>query len=396
MRVCRIGDVASVQSGFAFKSAEFKKTGVRLLRNTNILPQRVYWDELACLDANHYASYPEYQLHPGDLLISLDRPIISSGIKVARVGEADLPALLVQRVGRLKPDLSAVDPDYLYGFLQSPKFIDAVSGHDQSLGVPHISPGQVESVQLNLPDLFEQSNIVATLKAQLAAAETARQAARMLLQDAAALRARVLREALTRHASAPRKVLGEHAHTTSGSTPSRSDKRYWQRGEIPWVKTSEVAFAPIKATEELVSRLALADCSLTLLPPKTVLVAMYGQGKTRGQSAILEIEAATNQACFAILPNETWEPEFLYFWLMSSYQNLRNLSDDRGGNQANLNGALLNALEIPTPASADQHETVLRIKAAFREIDALASASKMMRDDLDKLPPRILAQAFET
>ncbi|MET4631216.1 restriction endonuclease S subunit [Bradyrhizobium sp. I1.8.5] len=244
--------------------------------------------------------------------------------------------------------------------------------------------------------MFEQSNIVATLKAQLAAAETARQAARMLLQDAAALRARVLREALTRHASAPRKVLGEHAHTTSGSTPSRSDKRYWQRGEIPWVKTSEVAFAPIKATEELVSRLALADCSLTLLPPKTVLVAMYGQGKTRGQSAILEIEAATNQACFAILPNETWEPEFLYFWLMSSYQNLRNLSDDRGGNQANLNGALLNALEIPTPASADQHETVLRIKAAFREIDALASASKMMRDDLDKLPPRILAQAFET
>ena len=396
MRVCCIGDVASVQSGFAFKSAEFKKTGVRLLRNTNILPQRVYWDELACLDASQYASYPEYQLHPGDLLISLDRPIISSGIKVARVGEADLPALLVQRVGRLKPDLSAVDPDYLYGFLQSPKFIDAVSGHDQSLGVPHISPGQVESVQLNLPDLFEQSNIVATLKAQLAAAETARQAARMLLQDAAALRARALREALTRHASAPRKVLGEHAHTTSGSTPSRSDKRYWQLGEIPWVKTSEVAFAPIEATEELVSRLALADCSLTLLPPKTVLVAMYGQGKTRGQSAILEIEATTNQACFAILPNETWEPEFLYFWLMSSYQNLRNLSDDRGGNQANLNGALLNALEIPTPASADQQETVLRIKAAFREIDALASASKMMRDDLDKLPPRILAQAFET
>jgi len=176
----------------------------------------------------------------------------------------------------------------------------------------------------------------------------------------------------------------------------RSDKRYWQLGEIPWVKTSEVAFAPIEATEELVSRLALADCSLTLLPPKTVLVAMYGQGKTRGQSAILEIEATTNQACFAILPNETWEPEFLYFWLMSSYQNLRNLSDDRGGNQANLNGALLNALEIPTPASADQQETVLRIKAAFREIDALASASKMMRDDLDKLPPRILAQAFET
>jgi len=108
----------------------------------------------------------------------------------------------------------------------------------------------------------------------------------------------------------PRKVLGDHTPTTSGSTPSRSDKRYWEPAEVPWVKTGEVAFAPITRTEEAISKVALAECSLTLLPPKTVLVAMYGQGKTRGQSAILEMAATTNQACFAILPNDTWEPEF--------------------------------------------------------------------------------------
>jgi type I restriction enzyme S subunit len=88
---------------------------------------------------------------------------------------------------------------------------------------------------------------------------------------------------------------------------------------------------------------------LSILPPKTVLVAMYGWGKTRGQCAILEVEATTNQACFAILPNATWNSDFLFYWFMLSYQDLRSLSENRGSNQANLIGGLLNALTIPAP-----------------------------------------------
>ena len=146
-----------------------------------------------------------------------------------------------------------------------------------------------------------------------------------------------------------RMLPGDYAQTTSGSTPARGKKDYWQPAEIPWVKTAEVTFRSITSAEESISKIALAECSLTLLPPNTVLVAMYGQGKTRGQSAILEISATINQACFAILPNETWVPEFLHLWLTANYQNLRGLSEGRGGNQANLNGALLNALKVPAP-----------------------------------------------
>jgi type I restriction enzyme S subunit len=123
---------------------------------------------------------------------------------------------------------------------------------------------------------------------------------------------------------------------------------------------------------------------------------MYGQGKTRGQTAILDIEATTNQACFAILPNDTWEPEFLYYWFMASYQDLRNLSENRGGNQANLNGALLNALEIPAPNKTEQRLIIQRVKAALSEIATMEQTSKTMLADIEQIPNCILAQAFES
>ncbi|RFC36309.1 MAG: type I restriction enzyme, S subunit [Candidatus Nitrotoga sp. LAW] len=240
-----------------------------------------------------------------------------------------------------------------------------------------------------------QRQIAAHLKAQLAEVETARQAAQAQLSDSRLLRSRMLKEFFAELDAAPKKKLGDHADTTSGSTPSRGNKHYWQPAEIAWVKTGEVAFAPITATEEAISKSALAECSLSLLPPKTILIAMYGQGKTRGQSAILEIPATTNQACFAILPNDTWEPDFLYLWLKSSYQDLRDLSEDRGGNQANLNGALLKALEVPAPSKTEQQHIVAHIQAAMTEIDAMENSSKAALEDINQLPGRVLAQAFD-
>lgn len=192
-----IAEVAKLQSGYAFKSEDFKTSGIRLLRNTNILPGRVYWDDAVCLDEAEAARYSSYLLEEGDVLISLDRPLISSGIKVARVGAADVPSLLLQRVGRflLKPE--KIDGEFLHAFLQSSLFIEAITGHDQSLGVPHISPGQVESVEMPLVPLDEQRRIVARLRAQLAEADAVAQAASVQLAEIERLPQRLLARAFT-------------------------------------------------------------------------------------------------------------------------------------------------------------------------------------------------------
>lgn len=258
-----------------------------------------------------------------------------------------------------------------------------------------VSKSTLEAFQISYPaSMDEQRRIAFSLKARLNEVETVRQAAQSRFQDCGLLRSRILKQFFTEIDAAPKKKLGDFAPTNSGSTPSRGEKRYWQPADIAWVKTGEVAFAPVTATEEAISKTALAECSLTLLPPKTILIAMYGQGKTRGQSAILEIPATTNQACFAVLPNATWDPDFLFLWLQASYQDLRDLSEDRGGNQANLNGALLNALEVPTPSKAEQKSMVLRIQAAMTEIDAIEASAKKALAEIQRLPSRVLAQAF--
>lgn len=190
-----IGAVAKLQSGYAFKSEEFKMSGVRLLRNANILPGRVYWDDAVFLDEAAARQHTGYVLSSGDVLISLDRPIISSGIKVARVGDADLPALLVQRVGRFQINPAELDVDYLYAFLQTDRFISAISGHEQSVGVPHISPSQVEAVQIPLPDLSVQQALSKRANGVLREWTIAAAAMQSMLKDLEQLPQRILAQA---------------------------------------------------------------------------------------------------------------------------------------------------------------------------------------------------------
>lgn len=189
---CPLGKVARIQSGYAFKSESFKKEGVRLLRNANILPGKVYWTNSVFIASDDAGNYPAYSLNAGDVLISLDRPIISTGIKVARVMPSDLPALLVQRVGRFQIDKNRLNPDYLFAFLQTQAFIDTISGHEQSLGVPHISPGQIEAVEIPLPDIETQKRLAVVLTEIAQSAHDAQAAAEAQLQDIELLPSRLL------------------------------------------------------------------------------------------------------------------------------------------------------------------------------------------------------------
>lgn len=117
---------------------------------------------------------------------------------------------------------------------------------------------------------------------------------------------------------------------------------------------------------------------------------MYGQGKTRGQSAVLEIAATTNQACFAILPCEAFVPEYLQYWFQSSYAALRNLSDGRGGNQANLNGDILRALYVPWIRRDKQQIIVDIIDRDLHEVEVAGNAVNAQLNELTALANAII------
>ena len=145
----------------------------------------------------------------------------------------------------------------------------------------------------------------------------------------------------------PYKSIKELTDVISGGTPSRDISEYWDSGTIPWVKTTELQNNMIVETEEYITEMGLNNSSAKIVPPGTVLIAMYGQGKTRGMTAYLGIEACTNQACACILPSDKINQTFLWQFLILSYDNLRDKA--KGGNQPNLNGNIIKNYPVLCP-----------------------------------------------
>lgn len=126
------------------------------------------------------------------------------------------------------------------------------------------------------------------------------------------------------------KNLGEVADISSGGTPNRAIPYYWN-GNIPWVSTTLIDFNTIKETNEFVTDEGLKNSSAKLFPIGTLLMAMYGQRKTRGKIAVLGIEASTNQACCAIMVNKSILDYFFVFQnLAKRYDEIRDLSNQGG------------------------------------------------------------------
>lgn len=193
----------------------------------------------------------------------------------------------------------------------------------------------------------------------------------------------------------PRVRIGDFAKTCSGATPSRSIDAYYQ-GSIPWVKTGELRDGEIHDTEEHVSELALTETSLKLLPAGTLLIAMYGQGQTRGRTGLLMRSATTNQACFAILPDpERYDTAYLQWWFRHNYQRLRTETESRGGNQPNLNGIFLRDQAVELPPLAEQQRIAGILKKQLGAVERARAAAEAQLEAAKALPAAYLREVFE-
>jgi len=177
--------------------------------------------------------------------------------------------------------------------------------------------------------------------------------------------------------------LEDDHEIAGGGTPLRSIDAYWAGGTIPWVKTGEVNYSVIRSTEEHITQAGLENSSARLLPPGTLLIAMFGQGVTRGRIAILGIEATCNQACAAVRPrNDRIDTRFLYHLLTSKYEELRQLA--HGGQQQNLNIDIVRNFQVAVPPSREeQGEIVAILDAIDRKID-LHRRKKAVLEELFK------------
>ena len=176
-------------------------------------------------------------------------------------------------------------------------------------------------------------------------------------------------------------ALGYYSNLNTGATPDRSNSNYWE-GDIPWIKTGEVKYDTIFTAEESITDLALKQTSVQLSPPGTLLMAMYGQGITRGRVALLGVSATYNQACVAINTNSKVWNEYLKLFFMAAYHAIRD-----GGNetsQMNLNADIVKKFKITIPTIDEQHQIVENINKEIPKIDSLIvkaeSAIQLMQE----------------
>ncbi len=145
--------------------------------------------------------------------------------------------------------------------------------------------------------------------------------------------------------------VGQISKVSSGGTPDRKNENYWN-GSIPWVSTSLIDFNVIDQANEFITEEGLKNSSAKLFEPGTILMAMYGQGKTRGKVAKLGIAATTNQACAAIVNDGKVHTDFLFQFFVHNYSNIRKLSNT--GSQENLNGELIKSINLKLPTLPEQ------------------------------------------
>jgi type I restriction enzyme, S subunit len=188
-------------------------------------------------------------------------------------------------------------------------------------------------------------------------------------------------------------TIGELFDVYTGSTPSRAEPAYWG-GEIAWVSSGEVAFCRITKTRESITRAGLGNALNRVHPAGTVLLAMIGEGKTRGQCAILDIAACNNQNSAAIRVSATdIDPAFVYLLLEERY--LRSRRESQGGNQPALNAQKVSSIPLPLPSVAEIHEIVRLVETARDEMGTAQREHSALNRLQSELRQSILKAAFE-
>ena len=171
--------------------------------------------------------------------------------------------------------------------------------------------------------------------------------------------------------------LGDVCELATGGTPSRKKKEYFENGNIKWLVSGDINQREIYDCEGRITDEGLANSNAKYLPENSVLIALNGQGKTRGTVALLRTKATCNQSLVSINPKTgvALDTKFLFYVLDGMYGKIRTMTGDSGNDRRGLNMPLIRSIEIPLPPLAEQQRIVAKLDAAFAEIDRAVDAT---------------------
>lgn len=421
------------------KPGDAPAKGILMLRVKDVRDGWIDTSDILHISSSLDAEFRRSRIQPGDVLISVQ----GSVGRVAIVPPELVGANISRTIARIRPLMAALGP-WLGIALRSHQVQVAMGAVVGGTTRDSLNIRDLREVDIALPPLAEQHRVVAKAEELLAGVNRAKSRlakTQMILKRfrqsvlVAACSGELTREWRT-STSSPRQTgaellakirtrrlelglpsarreiddedielpdtalpddwtwcrVGEIADVRLGGTPSRKEPIYWG-GSVPWVSSGEVANCRITNTTERITKKGLENSNAKLYPPGTVLIAMIGEGKTRGQSAILDIEACTNQNAAGLVFDAGFvDAEYVWLWALSEYEKNRDVG--RGGNQPALNGAKVRALPLPLPPLEEQRAIAAAANKALSLITMAEARVASALSRAEKLPQAILSKAF--
>ena len=273
-----------------------------------------------------------------------------------------------------KPD--RILPELLPFIIQNDDLFDFAVGKSAGSLSPRVKWEHLKNYEFELPDMEKQKELAELLWAM---DNTKKSYQKLIAATDELVKSQFMEQfgdATTNPKGLPTALIRDVAECYAGATPSTKVAAYWDDATIPWMSSGEVHNGRVSATEKKISQAGYDSCSTKMVPANSVVIALAGQGKTRGTVAITEIELCTNQSLCCIIPNSSVMSDYLYYHLKLRYEEMRNLAgiaEGRGG----LNLKLIQGIRILVPSKADQEKFITFARQSDKSKFASLSCSNL-------------------
>jgi len=445
MQMVRLGDVAQINPRFdkSFLSDNVPVSFVQMA-SVGAADGKINVSIVRPFSEVKKGSYTPFK--DGDVLFAKVTPCMENGKMAVARGLTNGVGFGSSEFHVLRPS-DQVDAKYLYYFVSSQTFRKEAAGHmTGAVGLRRVPAAFLADAQLPLVPLDEQRRIVAEIEQQFsrldeAVANLQRVKANLKRYKASVLKSAVEGRLVETEASIAQRegrsyetgeqllqlILEERqanwagrgkwkvpespsadtplpdgwvwscidqlAEVGTGATPKRDKAVYWNDGDVPWVTSSVVNGDYVDEASEFVTKLALAETNLTLYPVGTLLIAMYGEGKTRGKCAELRVPATTNQALAALQVTSAVRGYVRQF-LELNYEEMRKVAS--GGVQPNLNLSLVRAVCVPLPPLAEQTRIVAEVDRHLSIVRGVEAEVDVNLQRAQALRQAVLAKSFSS
>lgn len=383
MEWIELGALAEINNGYAFKSKKYKDEGIRIIRITNVQKGYIEDSDPKFYSEEDMEGLERFYLFEEDILISLTGNVG----RVARVTKEILPAALNQRVASIKPN-ETINNDYLFHMMNSNKFEEYCINESKGVAQKNLGTTALSKMKIPVPSIEIQKHIVEILNHAQNLIDNRKEQIELLDDLIESIFYNMFGDPVMNDKGWEVDELGNFYDVKTGKTPRRGVNKFWENPEVNWIKTGEVLNGVINSTSEKVSKQAVEELNMYIFEKGDILIAMYGQGNTRGRVSKLNLEATTNQACAGLVQkkNSIINNEYTYNILLLLYEQLRNLG--RGGNQPNLNLSMIREYEIPIPPISLQNKFAEKVQAIEKQKELMERSLELMEDNYNSLMQR--------